>query len=491
MNEHYYVGLDIGSASIKVVVGEKFKDGVNIIGTGETYTDSIEKGAIVDFESAKTAIKDTLKKASIASGVNITELFVTVPYTLSESYEVDEMLQFDGQETELKGEHIEELFDRVTEQVMGMDDVEVIGIEPLVFNVDDIHEVDDPKEIIATQFVELKARAIGVKKSLLINLLKCVDQCDVEVLDVYSSAITLENILTDAEKELGSLVIDIGRDITELNYYQRGVLVASDVVYKGGQNITNDIMHAFELSYDEAERVKSQHGNAFYPNANDTDIIFSTDTNGDEVEFTEQDLSDVIEARTEEILLEVLDLLQKHKIMHVNGGFVLTGGTTNVLGIKELMQDIVSEKVRIHVPNHMGARKPQFSRVISLISSSIYFDELLEYVKIEYHNDLEDGKEIVPANEEQPTKKSGFFDSFKSKKKESNDIVEEQPQDKDEQFSDEFVSTHRDEDIQRNVDSNEQTRQTNDHSNNETVEQNDEERKEESKLQKFMKSLFE
>ncbi len=68
MNEHYYVALDIGSSSVKVVVGEKFHNGVNVIGTGQTFTDGVSKGMINDFDQAKHAITDTIKKAKIASG---------------------------------------------------------------------------------------------------------------------------------------------------------------------------------------------------------------------------------------------------------------------------------------------------------------------------------------------------------------------------------------------------------------------------------------
>ncbi|MDK8287884.1 MAG: cell division protein FtsA, partial [Staphylococcus lugdunensis] len=79
MEEHYYVSVDIGSSSVKIIVGEKFHNGINVIGTGQTYTNGIKNGLIDDFDIAKQAIKDTLKKASIASGVDIKEVFLKLP----------------------------------------------------------------------------------------------------------------------------------------------------------------------------------------------------------------------------------------------------------------------------------------------------------------------------------------------------------------------------------------------------------------------------
>lgn len=79
MEEHYYVSIDIGSSSVKTIVGEKFHNGINVIGTGQTYTSGIKNGLIDDFDIARQAIKDTIKKASIASGVDIKEVFLKLP----------------------------------------------------------------------------------------------------------------------------------------------------------------------------------------------------------------------------------------------------------------------------------------------------------------------------------------------------------------------------------------------------------------------------
>ncbi len=69
----------IGSSSVKTIVGEKFHNGINVIGTGQTYTSGRKNGLIDDFDIARQAIKDTIKKASIASGVDIKEVFLKLP----------------------------------------------------------------------------------------------------------------------------------------------------------------------------------------------------------------------------------------------------------------------------------------------------------------------------------------------------------------------------------------------------------------------------
>lgn len=130
-----------------------------------------------------------------------------------------------------------------------------------------------------------------------------------------------------------------------------------------------------------------------------------------------KELSDVIEARVEDILIKVFDVLQELGLTKVNGGFVVTGGSANLLGVKELLLDMVNEKVRIHTPSQMGVRKPEFSSAISTISSSIAFDELLDYVTISNHDNEEIEEEIIESDSKRQEHKSSGFESFFKKTK--------------------------------------------------------------------------
>ena len=119
--------------------------------------------------------------------------------------------------------------------------------------------------------------------------------------------------------------------------------------------------------------------------------------------------------RVEEIFFEVFDVLQDLGLTKVNGGFIVTGGSANLLGVKELLSDMVSEKVRIHTPSQMGIRKPEFSSAISTISSSIAFDELLDYVTINYQDNEETEEDVIDVKDKDNESKLGGFDWFKRK----------------------------------------------------------------------------
>ncbi|PTI79733.1 cell division protein FtsA [Staphylococcus succinus] len=470
MEEHYYVSIDIGSSSIKTIVGEKFHNGINVIGTGQTYTSGIKNGQIDDFDIAKQAIKDTIKKASIASGVDIKEVFLKLPIIGTEVFDESNEIEF-YEDTELDGTHIESVLEGIREK-NEVPDTEIINAFPIKFVVDGDNEVSDPKELIARHGLKVEAGVIAIQKSILINMIKCVESAGVDVLDVYSDAYNFGSVLSATEKELGACVIDIGEDLTQIAFYERGELVDGDAIEMAGRDITEDIAEGLNTSYQTAEKVKHQYGHAFFESASDQDIFTVDQTDSDEeAQFTQKDLADIIEARLEDIFFEIFDVLQELGLTKVNGGFVITGGSANLLGVKELLQDMVSEKVRIHTPSQMGIRKPEFSSAISTISSSITFDEMLDYVTISNHDSEEFEEEVIESDDRENNTKSSGFDWFKKK---SNKQEESQSPTSDSE------QQHVKEDYEEKVNVDEDAEGKPQHKDD----------KEEGKFKKLMKSLF-
>ena len=467
MEEHYYVSIDIGSSSVKTIVGEKFHNGINVIGTGQTYTSGIKNGLIDDFDIAKQAVKDTIKKASIASGVDIKEVFLKLPIVGTEVFDEVNEIEF-YEDTELNGTHIESVLEGIREK-NDVPETEIINAFPIKFIVDGENEVSDPKELIARHGLKVEAGVIAIQKSILINMIKCFESCGVDVLDVYSDAYNYGSVLSATEKELGTCIIDIGEDITQLAFYERGELVDAEAIEMAGRDITEDISQGLNTSYETAEKIKHQYGHAFFESASDHDV-FSVDQvdSEEEAQFTQKDLADIIEARVEDIFFNVFDILQELGLTKVNGGFVVTGGSANLLGVKELLQDMVSEKVRIHTPSQMGIRKPEFSSAISTISSSITFDELLDYVTISNHDSEEFEEEVIESDEREHSTKSSGFDWFKKK---SN--KQEEPQTSASEMEEPEAPEEYDEKVDVNQD-----------------EERKPQDKEEGKFKKLMKSLF-
>ncbi|MDN7229538.1 cell division protein FtsA [Staphylococcus haemolyticus] len=477
MEEHYYVSIDIGSSSVKTIVGEKFHNGINVIGTGQTYTSGIKNGLIDDFDIAKQAVKDTIKKASIASGVDIKEVFLKLPIIGTEVYDEANEIDF-YEDTEINGTHIEEVLEGIR-QKNDVADTDVIDVFPIRFIVDGDNEVSDPKELIARHSLRVEAGVIAIHKSILINMIKCVESCGVDVLDVYSDAYNYGSILTATEKELGACVIDIGEDLTQIAFYERGELVDADSIELAGRDITDDIAEELNTTYETAEKIKHQYGHAYANSASDQDVFSVDQVDSDElVEYTQKDLSAVIERTMQDIFDEVFDVLVDIGLTRVNGGFIVTGGSSNLLGVKELLNTMVNEKIRVHTPSQMGIRKPEFTSAISTISSSITFDELLDYVTMSYQDNDEFEEEVIEDNEREHTSKSGGFDWFKRKSNKNENTYEED-------YNEPHERTDKVDDDDK-YDSNESHHDTTEHYDDQEQPQ-----KEEGKFKKLMKSLFE
>ena len=470
MEEHYYVSIDIGSSSVKTIVGEKFHNCINVIGTGQTYTSGIKNGLIDDFDIAKQAIKDTIKKASIASGVDIKEVFLKLPIIGTEVYDEENEIDF-YEDTEISGSHIETVLEGIR-QKNDVPDTEVIDVFPIRFIVDGDNEVSDPKELIARHSLKVEAGVIAIHKSILINMIKCVESCGVDVLDVYSDAYNYGSILSATEKELGACVIDIGEDLTQIAFY-------ADSIELAGRDITDDIAEELNTTYETAEKIKHQYGHAYTQSASDQDVFSVDQVDSDElVEYTQKDLSAVIERTVQDIFDEVFDVLVDLGLTKVNGGFIVTGGSSNLLGVKELLSTMVNEKIRIHTPSQMGIRKPEFTSAISTISSSITFDELLDYVTINYQDNDEFEEEVIENDEHNHTSKSGGFDWFKRKSNKNEDTDENhQPEVREKAEKHDDYETY-----------DENNHQDGTHHYDDEHEKSD---KEESKFKKLMKSLFE
>ena len=270
-------------------------------------------------------------------------MFLKLPIVSTEVFDETNEIEF-YEDTEINGTHIESVLDGIRDK-NDVPGTEIINVFPSKFILDGNNEVSDPKEIIARHSLKVEAGVIAIEKSILINMIKCVEACGVDVLDVYSDAYNYGFILSAMEKELGTCVIDIGEDLTQVAFYERGELLDAASIKLAGRDITSDIAEAFNTSYETAEKIKQQYGHAYAESASDQDVFTVDQVDSEEtVEYSQKDLSHIIQATMEDIFNCVFDILINLELTRVNGGFVVTGGSSNLLGVKDLLTILVTEK---------------------------------------------------------------------------------------------------------------------------------------------------
>ena len=408
------VSLDIGTDTVKVVIGEVLEDSLNIIGVGTSKSNGMRKGAIVDIERTVQAIKGAVEQAERMVGMDIHSVVVGVNGSHVQLQPCHGVVAVQSENREITDEDVTRVIEGA--QVISIPpEREIVDVIPKQFIVDGQSEINDPRGMIGVR-LEMEGTIITCSKTMLHNILKCVEQAGLVISDICLQPLAAGTIaLSNDEKNLGIALVDIGAGSTTVSVYENDHLVATSVLPLGGDNITKDLSVGLRTSIEESEKVKQSYGHAYYPNANE-DESFKVSVIGSENKktFNQLELSDIIEARLEEIYLYVRREVQRMGFYDLPGGYVLTGGSMKLPGTLELAQEVLHENVRMAIPNYIGVREPQYTAGVGIL-------------KFAYHNARIQGKDLSPSvtihsQGDQPTKRSRKSEqkgSNKSKKKES------------------------------------------------------------------------
>ena len=362
-----YVSLDIGTSSVKVIIGEMVKDSLNIIGVGNVPSEGLRKGSIVDIDETVHSIRRAIEQAERMIGMDIRQVIVGITgnhIMLQPSHGV---VAVSSENREISDEDIARVIDAA--QVVSVPpEREIIDVIPKQFIVDGLDEINDPRGMIGVR-LEMEGTIITGSKTILHNVLRCVEKAGLEILDITLQPLAAGSFaLSKDEKDLGVALIDIGGGSTTIAFFEHGGLKYTTVLPIGGDHITKDISIGLRTSSEDAENIKMKYGCAFYDLASE-DEVFSVSIIGSDQQqqFNQLEISDIIEARMEEIFELILVDLHHLGVKDLPGGFVLTGGVANTIGILELAQDVFQSRVRIAIPDYIGVREPQYTTAVGLI----------------------------------------------------------------------------------------------------------------------------
>lgn len=378
------VSLDIGTETVKVVIGEVLEDSLNIIGVGTSKSNGMRKGAIVDIEQTVQSIQKAIEQAERMVGMKIHSVVVGINGDHIQLQPCHGVVAVQSENREITDEDVTRVIEGA--QVISIPpEREIIDVIPKQFIVDGYDEITDPRGMIGVR-LEMEGTIITCSKTMLHNILKCVEQAGLEITDICLQPLAAGTIaLSQDEKNLGIALVDIGAGSTTISVYEDSHLAATSVLPLGGDNITKDLSIGMRSSLEEAEDIKKNYGYAYYHDANEQET-FKVAVIGSESKktFNQLEISDIIEARLEEIYLFVRREIQRMGYYELPGGYVLTGGTMKLPGSLELAQEVLQENVRMAIPDYIGVREPQYTAGVGIL-------------KFAYHNARIQGKELSPA----------------------------------------------------------------------------------------------
>lgn len=410
-----YVGLDIGTTSVKVLVCEDVKGRLKVIGVGEQPSGGLNRGVIVDIDKTANSISKAVAQATAKSGTSIRKVIVGLPANYLQMNQVHGMITVadQGQPREIVNQDVIDVAHSTLSQSLPAER-EVIDLVPRDFAVDQFRGIKDPRGMSGVR-LELWATVYSGPKTIVHNAKKAVEQANLQLEDLVVGPIaTGFNILSDGEQDFGTVIMDLGAGQTTTSIIHDRQLKFAYVDPEGGNFITKDISTVLNTSLKNAEKLKLDHGYADSSQA-DENVQLAVDVVGktQPVNYTEQYLAEVIEARVRQIMRRAKDKLDSINTPHLPGGVVLYGGVAGLPGIKQIAADYFDGNVRVFIPDQMGIRRPSFANVLSLCIYESSLSDVDQLLKETVH----DGDVIMSRHEEQENavhtapapRKSRFF----------------------------------------------------------------------------------
>ena len=371
--EDIQVGLEIGTSKVCAVVAECRKDGdIHLLGVGEAPSRGVRKGEIVDFENACNCVREALSDAQEKSDVEISDVWLAVTGSHIQSFNNRGSVVIPDEGGEITDEEIQEVEYKAKEISLPKENTILHSIIQHYY-VDGQEGVLNPVGMLGSR-LEADFHIIHGVTNRIQNSIRCVKECDIEVLDVVSSSLaSAQVVLGQHQKEAGALVVDIGGGVTDYIVYLGGAVRHSGVLAVGGDHITNDISIGLRIPITRAEKLKVEEGSAVLGKSLPGDkIVLKNDTGFSGKEVEREMLNMIIHARLEELFTLLRKRLGDDVPQHLLGaGVMLTGGGSMIRGIREVAESVFEMPVQLTraqaVTGPTSAfENPQFSTCIGL-----------------------------------------------------------------------------------------------------------------------------
>lgn len=343
MAKEFIVAIELGSTNIIGVAGKKNIDGsISILSViKEDSTSCINKGVVYNIDKTVQYLTNIIKRLETSLKAKVAQVYVgvggqsirSVKNTLIKELPLDTVVTLDM---------VNELMDE--NRNMTYPAQEVLDAITQEYKVDAQYQLDP----VGIQCTRLEANLLNIlwKKSFYRNLNKCFDNAGIAIAEMYLAPLALaDSVLTDVEKRVGCVLVDLGAETTTVSVYYRNILRHLAVIPLGGNNITIDIA-SLQMDDENAEKMKRKYASAYTESKDiDENLKYSID---EDRQVDSKTFIEIVEARLEEIIKNVWYQVPSEYTDKLLGGFIITGGVSNMKNIeKAFKQHTGVDKIRI------------------------------------------------------------------------------------------------------------------------------------------------
>ena len=325
-------GLDVGTTKICCVIAEWSSIGtLDIVGVGTSPSRGLRKGVVVNIDSTVESIKQAVGDAEEMAGVEISSVIAGVAGGHIRGVNSRGVVAVSGKHREVSPADVERALD-AARAINLPQDREIIHALPQTYLVDDQDGVKEPLGMSGVR-LEVEVHLVTGATTSVRNVVRSVNRAGLQVQDIVLEPLaSAEAVLSEEEKELGILLIDLGGGTTDVALFRDGAVWYTGILPLGGDHISNDVAVGLRTPTADAEELKKRHGCALTALVREDEVISVPSVGGRKArELTKAGLEDAAAA-----------------------GVVVTGGTAIMQGVPELAEQIFDLPVRRGVPTGIG-----------------------------------------------------------------------------------------------------------------------------------------
>ncbi len=345
--------LDIGTTKVACFIASRGEDEeLHVTGVGHHRARGMRGGQVTNLDEAEASVRAAVDAAEQMSNTRIEKVYVNMSCGTPQSTRVDVELAVSGHQ--IRDTDVRRVLDHGSAQY-DANDRDLIHCIPTGYSIDGGNGIIDPRGMYGDRLgvnIHLVTAAVGPAR----NLATVIDRCHLDIEDrvvsPYASGLAC---LVEDEKDLGVTVIDMGGGTTSIAVFMESQVVFVESLPVGGHHVTNDIAKGLSTPVAKAERLKTVYGSVASSPADAREIL-KVPMVGEEDESTANEiprsmLVQIVQPRLEETFELVRSHLEHSGFAKMAGRrVVLTGGASQLEGVRDLAELVLDKQVRLGRP---------------------------------------------------------------------------------------------------------------------------------------------
>lgn len=367
-----YASIDIGTYSIKFVVGEYFNNKFCVLASHAINSKGLKKGLIVEPNLVINSIKEGMNEINGMLGINIKKVIANVPdynakfkeVSGSTKIEVNNVVTYDDVSRVIK----DSIYNKLD------DNYELVTMIPVEYKID--NEIVNGKPIGKNgQKLEIKGIMVSTPKKNIYSVLSVLEGAGLEVVDIVINGLSSYHEVKDEKiNKLDGAIINLGHETVTVSTFTAGQLTNNETLQIGGINVERDLAYVFGLSVLDGRILKEKFASSHKRFCQLNEIYEIKNTIGETIKLNQLEVSNVVMSRMVEILTlakKQIRMLTSNEIDYI----ILTGGLTEIKSFKNLAYEIFGKDVIIYTVTTLGCRDNKYVNAIGMIK---YFIDKME-----------------------------------------------------------------------------------------------------------------